>query len=47
MCGICLGKEFTNQFQAIDDEQERIGWFLGHINDVLMNPNPNDAARSI
>lgn len=47
MCGICLGKEFTNQFQAIEDEQERIGWFLGHINDVLMNPNPNDAARSI
>tara|TARA_B100000287_G_scaffold435226_1_gene502524 strand:- start:2911 stop:3459 length:549 start_codon:yes stop_codon:yes gene_type:complete len=47
MCGICLGVEFTNQFQAIEDEQERIGWFLNHVNDVLMNPNPTDAARSI
>ena len=32
------GEEFTNQFQAIEDEQEN--WMvLSHINDVLMNPN--------
>ena len=46
MCGICLGVEFTNQFQAIEDEQEKLS-FLNHVNDVLMNPNPTDAARSI
>ena len=47
ICGICLGEGFTSQFQAIEDEKERIGWFLNHIKDVLMNPNPRDAARSV
>ena len=47
LCAICLGEGFASQFQSIDDERERIGWFLNHIKDVLMNPNPRDAARSV
>jgi hypothetical protein len=47
ICGICLGSGFIEMYQDLADENERLGIFLNQISDVLNNPNPNDAARSI
>nr|ANV79225.1 hypothetical protein [uncultured Candidatus Thalassoarchaea sp.] len=47
ICGICLGSGFIERYLDTADEKARIGLLLNQISDVLNNPNPADAARSI
>ena len=46
ICGLCLGTGFTEGLSGCNTENEKLGFLLHHVEDVLKNPNPEDAARS-
>ena len=46
ICGLCMGSGFSDTFSEFYSEEEKLGFLLHQIEDVLKNPNPDDAARN-